>query len=267
MRKLNNTLTSFQSNLGLSRKALYVFDYNDYYIKTAALLNKKAGTYGIYNPFSRRIYIGSSVNIHKRLKNHFIDNKHSNIALQNAFKKYGMLNFQVIIFDILDITNMSVNNLREKLIEMENSLLSVLNSTGNLYNIAKLAYSRLGVIHTNKTKERISLALMGHKVSKETRLLIGKASANRVYSDVSKKRMSESAKKRTDRHIHDKLITEKYGKTVQLYNLHTKETHIFNSINKGARFLKVHPSTVQRAAERPNNIYKKLWQISYIKKN
>jgi predicted GIY-YIG superfamily endonuclease len=48
-------------------------------------LNKLAGVYVFKYNITRKIYIGSSINLWKRFKEH-LNNKSSNIYLQRAFK-------------------------------------------------------------------------------------------------------------------------------------------------------------------------------------
>mgnify|MGYP000863314505 CR=1 FL=1 len=50
------------------------------------------GIYTIKNTINNKVYIGSSINVEKRLKDHFINlskNKHHNQHLQFAYNKYG----------------------------------------------------------------------------------------------------------------------------------------------------------------------------------
>lgn len=59
-----------------------------------------SGIYQIYNPINNKRYIGSSINVERRLKEHLRNlknNKHSNVYLQNAYNKYGdKLQFQFL---------------------------------------------------------------------------------------------------------------------------------------------------------------------------
>jgi len=71
-----------------------------------------AGIYCIQNKINNKRYIGSSVNIEKRWKNHrknLLERKHHSPALQNAWNKYGEKNF---IFLALE----QVNDLNDLLI-------------------------------------------------------------------------------------------------------------------------------------------------------
>lgn len=63
------------------------------------------GIYSIKNLKNNKVYIGSSNNIEKRIKDHFRNlknNKHSNQYLQNAYNKYKRENFIVEILEVFE---------------------------------------------------------------------------------------------------------------------------------------------------------------------
>lgn len=71
------------------------------------------GIYAIENLVTNKIYIGKSIDIEKRLKEHkasLEQNKHYNIYLQNAWNKYGSTNF---IFKILEECSKTEINKKE----------------------------------------------------------------------------------------------------------------------------------------------------------
>jgi group I intron endonuclease len=59
-----------------------------------------SGVYQIYNPINNKRYIGSSINVERRLKEHLRNlkkNTHCNIYLQSAYNKYKeVLQFQFL---------------------------------------------------------------------------------------------------------------------------------------------------------------------------
>lgn len=82
------------------------------------------GIYYIRHIVSRKVYIGSSNNIKKRIQHHISElrkNKHKNNYLQNAYNKYGEESFE---FGIVELC--------EDLIKNEQYWLNIL---PNLYNI------------------------------------------------------------------------------------------------------------------------------------
>lgn len=52
-------------------------------------LNKKGGIYSFFNIINGKQYIGSAKDFYIRLCEH-IDNRKYNVALQDAFNKYGL---------------------------------------------------------------------------------------------------------------------------------------------------------------------------------
>ncbi len=60
------------------------------------LLKNKGGIYSFINTVNGNQYIGSAKDFYLRLKEH-LENKKSNVALQNAFAKYGLDQFKFCI--------------------------------------------------------------------------------------------------------------------------------------------------------------------------
>lgn len=64
-----------------------------------------SGIYKIQNHISNKCYIGSSVDIYYRMKDHrqtLEKNKHCNIKLQRAWNKYGENAFEFEVIEVLD---------------------------------------------------------------------------------------------------------------------------------------------------------------------
>jgi hypothetical protein len=59
-------------------------------------LKGKSGIYGIKNLLNNKLYIGESINIFNRFKQH-INNSH-NFPLRNAIEKDGLHNFAFLVF-------------------------------------------------------------------------------------------------------------------------------------------------------------------------
>jgi len=105
--------------------------------------------YKISNIIDNRVYIGSTINLHKRWNEHkrdLLKNKHQNIHLQRFVNKYGLdkLNFSVIETVIDD--NILLN--REQY---------YMNITENKFNIAENSSApMLGKTHTMSAIKKIS---------------------------------------------------------------------------------------------------------------
>lgn len=112
---------------------------------------------GIYKIKSKiipiRIYIGSSVNIISRWKNHKIElalNKHGNIVLQNHVNMYGIEDLHFTILHRCEEKDL-LNN-EQYFIDKDNPY----------FNICRIAKSRLGCKVSDETKKKMSIIVTGH---------------------------------------------------------------------------------------------------------
>jgi len=158
---LYNTVSSFLTNLGLTRKATYVWSYDEF-MTNKHLIKGKSGSYGIYNSLNSKLYIGSALDLGARLMHHleYATPRNSNIRLQHSLKKYGLVNFQIIIFDILP--TLSINP-RQDVVDFENALFQAIPCKDKLYNFTYVADSSIGYKHTDAAKQLMSVQLSGSK--------------------------------------------------------------------------------------------------------
>ncbi len=164
---------------------------------------KISGIYRILNIINGKSYVGSAVDSdgrwyeHKRILKH---NSHHSPRLQHAVNKYGLENFEFIfVEEIKDIF---------KLLEREQYWINFYNSANpeKGYNINKIAGNRLGMHHTEKTKEKISIKKLGmpppnkgkpmssEQKDKLSKAHLGKPSWNKGkhFTDEAKKHMSQA---------------------------------------------------------------------------
>lgn len=119
--------------------------------------NKKSGIYMFTNNINNKKYIGSSIDLNKRINRYFqehylnINNRYKNFIIIKALKKYSISNFTI---SILEYTS----NSRLELIKREQYWIDNLKPE---YNILKKAWSSLGYKHTLEAKLKISLAKKG----------------------------------------------------------------------------------------------------------
>lgn len=145
-----------------------------------------SGIYSIVNSVSKKIYIGSAVNLNRRWIYHKSDlrrNKHGNQRLQMSFNKHGLENFN---FNIL------ARCPKEYLIKMEQWFLDNVKPE---YNICRIAGSTLGKSHSEATRKKISILNKGRVMSEQSRKNISKGITGRKHSDISKKKRAKSMKK------------------------------------------------------------------------
>lgn len=167
---LENTEASFMKLLGLNKKAVYVWNYDDYKLNEYKL-RKNAGIYGIYSVLSGKIYIGSAKKLSLRINQHLNTPLHSSKTLQKALSKYGKNNFKIIIFEVFDT---DIQNLKQLLIDTENLYLNTI-PKALLYNILFQAYTSVGYKHTNKSKALIKLKAKGKSISETVKRKISES--------------------------------------------------------------------------------------------
>lgn len=145
---------------------------------------KYIGVYKITNIVNNKIYIGSSVNLKKRIYEHKRTlklNKHHSCALQRAVNKYGIDNF---IFEIIENCNIDEIIIREQF---------YIDSLKPEYNILKHAYSNFGHKHTEETKRKLSELNKGktHIVTEETKIKISESHKGKTFSKETLQKMSQ----------------------------------------------------------------------------
>lgn len=118
-------------------------------------LRSLAGIYASKHNISGKMYIGSSISLWGRFKEH-LNNRHSNIHLQRAFTKYGLEQFS---FSVLEFCA------SDELIRLEQKYIDMVS---NKYNICHTAGSTLGCKHTEESKAKIGAAGLGRTFSEET---------------------------------------------------------------------------------------------------
>lgn len=161
---------------------------NDPSPKEARMNNSVSGIYQIRNVVNENLYIGSTVNIKKRWRNHISDlknNKHHSRHLQNAWNKYSA---DVFEFSILETCSIFALIFREQ---------HYINLYQPVYNNSPTAGSALGVKHTAETRERMSKASKKRFISIETRIKIGIAGRGRVVSPETRAKISLGNKGKT----------------------------------------------------------------------
>lgn len=120
-----------------------------------------SGVYCIVCTATGAMYIGSAVNLSKRLTEHFIYNK-SNEHLQRALALYGLACFKIQILEFCDQSALS---------DREQHYLNWLFSqTKELqFNFCSEVGTRLGATHKEETKQKISASLTGRTLSESTK--------------------------------------------------------------------------------------------------
>ena len=191
-----------------------------------------SGVYKIVNKINGKIYVGSTVDLEKRKREHFNDlkgNKHCNKHLQRAFNKYNKEdNF---IFEILEY----VEDLHS-LVVREQYYMDLYKSYDAKYgyNICIKADSRLGVKHTEESKKKMSESNKGKYIG-ENNPYYGKRHSEEVRIKMSK---SSQGKGQGIKNVKAKLTEEQILKIDNML----KDNKTIDEI---ADTFKVHRSTIQ----------------------
>lgn len=146
------------------------------------------GIYMITNLVNGKKYIGQSICIERRFREHCNNGKYTDKSLiDTAIQKYGVSNFR---FDILEV--LPENN--EILDEKERLWIKYYNTYENHddYNLTDGGMS--GRKLSEETKNKLSKINTGKKLSPETRKKIGQSGRGKKWSEESKKRFSEKIK-------------------------------------------------------------------------
>jgi len=157
------------------------------------------GVYKIENRENKKAYIGSSVNIEKRMKGHrnkLRKGKHHSIYLQHAWDKYGE--------DMFDFRVVETVKDAALLLAAEQKHLDGRFALGACYNTARNATApMLGHTHTNETRRKMSKAAMGnqrclgYKHTDEAKRKMSIAQRGRKHTEETKLKMGMAQKGRT----------------------------------------------------------------------
>lgn len=143
------------------------------------------GIYQIKNLLSNKVYIGQSVHLYNRLKDHINSLKRNGSRcryLQNSFNKYGTENFE---FKILLYCEPEELTYYEDAIEKSHR--------PNCYNIRECADSNKGFKHSEETKQKLSASTKefgGHPMSIESRQKLSATNMGHFVSMETRQKLS-----------------------------------------------------------------------------
>ena len=188
------------------------------------VLKMSSGIYKITNKITSKIYIGSSIDVRRRIMKHkslLRRGKHHSKYLQNSWDKYGE---EAFVFEkILEVKD------KTRLLEFEQEFINDLEPE---FNMCPTAGNRLGFKfseetksllaeksrgnknfkgrkHSEGTREKMRKAHLGKKMSAEAREKMRVANLGRKRPESDKKKISETMKKQKWRRaIDDEKILE-----------------------------------------------------------
>ncbi|MDD2470089.1 MAG: GIY-YIG nuclease family protein [Bacilli bacterium] len=177
---------------------------------------KIIGVYQIKNLVNGKMYIGSSIDINSRWKEHIRDlnnNKHHSLHLQRAWNKYGESSFE---FNVLEECN------EDTTLEREQYYLDKLESfkRDNGYNVSKSS----------------SAPMMGRKHSKETKIKISEEVRSRDSSCWVRGEDKFNAKFKDEDIINIKRLIYEGNRTIDIAKLYNVEGQTITQIKTGDRW-------------------------------
>ena len=189
-----------------------------------------------------KYYIGSSLKLNNRLSDYFQDwyyKDRTNLSIVRAILKYGMGNFALIILEFT---------------EEENTLIKEqfwLDKLKPAYNILTQADNSAGFKHSTESIELMRQKALGRKHSEEVRKAMSDnrkgengSFFGKIHSEETKAKLKEIALNRTKLH--------RPGNVVDVLDLKTNQTTIYNSIRDAVKGLDTHLSTLLRREKKGN---------------
>lgn len=209
-------------------------------LKSAILIDNKnkSGIYKWENKISKEFYIGSAVDLKKRMSEYYRESyithpSRGKSIICFALVKYGYKNFSL---SILEYCN------RTEVISREQFYLDLLNPP---YNILKYAYSSDGYKHTLEAIQKMSLAKKG-KFIKDDNSFYGK-----THTEEVKYLMSQAALKRTK---------PNNAKPVFLKDLNNNIIGDFKSMTELSIYLKADKATLKKHRD-SGSLFRNLYYI------
>ena len=174
---------------------------------------KRSGCYRIVNHATGKVYIGSAVNLQRRLSRHLTDlryGRHDNQHLQRAFDKDGE---DAFTFEVIAYCEPG------SLLEWEQAFIDAGEPE---YNILRTAGSRYGIPHTPETKAKMAATALGHMLSEESRAKISVATKGTKRAPFTEEHRA-------------KMSAALVGNTRWLGKKHTPETRALMSLRAKER--------------------------------
>jgi group I intron endonuclease len=152
------------------------------------------GIYCFENKINQKVYIGKSINLRKRIKDHLNQlraDKDKCSYLQNAWNKYGESNFNIFVVAVChekDLLDSEIYYIKEYSSKRPNG-----------YNLTDGGDGSTGYRHMQETIEKLKSIFKGRKpprlgaiLSDETKMKISNSHLGMTYSKESKLKMAKS---------------------------------------------------------------------------
>lgn len=232
--------------------------YLDSDLSKSAIISENKNLSGIYrwtNTENGNTYVGSAVNLSKRIASYYQDaelNRNPR-PIKDALNKYGHGKFSLEILEYCD---------KKDLIATEQRYLDELLPE---YNILKQAYSLQGFKHSEETIEKLKMKVL----TPEQRQFLSDVNTGKLVDDETRQKLSESLKKyRKNNPLTTEALenitrktTEREGIAVVLTNIETGEKHEFETKTAAGKFLGISRQAIHNGFMR-ESVIKNKYKIS-----
>jgi len=269
-RRNYSQITSEQSTGSL----IPVVIFTDAFLNKSVILRdtkNKAGIYRWVNKVNGNTYIGSSVNLGRRLRVYYdfsylsVRVQKSKSRIYSAILKHGYSNFQLEILEYCT---------KENAISREQYYIDLLNP---VYNLNSIAGSRLGSTHSEETKRKMRNTAQGRKMSEQAKILLSLANKGMNNPNFGKTHRAETkalistarlGKSFLSESIKDRMSVDS-GTAVRVLDLATSELSVYPSITRAAKAMGVtQPPLSRRLKETQGSIIvKKRFQVEKVNEN
>ena len=205
----------------------------------------KSGIYILFNNKNESYYVGSSVNIARRMSSYlthaYLNHpKNKNMIICKSLLKYEHDSFSLIIVEYSDASN---------LVQREQYWIDTLNPN---YNVLKNAYSSLGYKHTPESISLISKSASLKKVSQETKDKISKSMMGELNPFWGKTHTAE---------VLAKIAESKSQGSLFLYNEYKELICIFNSLTRFAKLIQSNNNSIKKFID-SRDLFRGNWYIT-----
>ena len=172
-------------------------------------MDLKSNIYVFTNKINGKQYVGQTINIEERYKQHRKDakNENKNSIFYRAIRKYGFDNFE---FKVVE-TDIDISKIHER----EKFWIKELNTKSpNGYNLTDGGEGTFGYRHTEEAKKKMSELKKGMKLSPEQIERLRRGNIGRKLSEEHKKILVEAVKKANT----GRKLTEEHKKRLAEYN-------------------------------------------------
>lgn len=202
----------------------------------------KIGIYKITNTLTGRCYIGSSITIKDRLKNHYREltaNRHKNSKFQRAWNKYGKEVFKFEVLEYLKFPSNYDKNTVNQHLECREMFYIDSYPKSKLYNLRTVERGRLGhkMPASQIENQKLYNSPRLREMAKYSQPLAAQARIGSSHTDESLIKMSKAKR------------NSPYIRYIDFYDLDGNYIKSFISYREASEFTKTKRSTIK------NNLY------------